>query len=102
MTKSELIERIVGRHTDVHPRNVKYSVRIILNAMALRLRQGRQIKIRQFGSFGLTFRAPRLARNPKSGEQVTLPGRYVPHFKTGLALRKGVRDWATQAARQVR
>ncbi|NBT78376.1 MAG: integration host factor subunit beta, partial [Betaproteobacteria bacterium] len=44
-------------------------------------------EIRGFGSFALSHRPPRLGRNPKSGEQVQVPQKRVPHFKPGKELR---------------
>ena len=35
-------------------------------------------------------RPPRVGRNPRSGEQVTIPEKLVPHFKPGKALREAV------------
>ncbi|HWA37423.1 MAG TPA: HU family DNA-binding protein, partial [Burkholderiales bacterium] len=49
------------------------------------------------GSFGLNYRPPRTGRNPKSGEKVQVPEKYVPHFKAGKELRERV-DSATEAA----
>jgi integration host factor subunit beta len=49
-----------------------------------------KIEIRGFGSFSLHFRAPRMGRNPKTGEAVELEGKYVPHFKPGKELRDRV------------
>ena len=46
-----------------------------------------------FGSFGLNYRPPRVGRNPKSGEKVDVPAKYVPHFKAGKELRARV-DYA--------
>ena len=40
--------------------------------------------------FSLHFRPPRVGRNPKTGETVSLPGKYVPHFKPGKELRERV------------
>jgi integration host factor subunit beta len=58
--------------------------------MSSALTQGERIEIRGFGSFSLHFRPPRLGRNPKTGESVALPGKYVPHFKPGKELRDRV------------
>jgi integration host factor subunit beta len=38
----------------------------------------------------LNYRPPRTGRNPKTGETVPVPGKYVPHFKAGKDLRKRV------------
>ncbi len=49
-----------------------------------------RIEIRGFGSFSLHYRAPRVGRNPKTGDKVELEGKYVPHFKPGKELRDRV------------
>jgi integration host factor subunit beta len=54
------------------------------------LLSGHRIEIRGFGSFGLNYRPPRVGRNPKSGEKVQVPDKYVPHFKAGKELRERV------------
>ena len=63
---------------------------MMLDHMAKALAAGERIEIRGFGSFSLHYRAPRLGRNPKTGEEVELAGKYVPHFKPGKELREQV------------
>ena len=58
--------------------------------MAETLSSGERIEIRGFGSFSLHYRAPRVGRNPKTGDSVTLEAKYVPHFKPGKELRERV------------
>jgi integration host factor subunit beta len=60
--------------------------------MSNSLTEGDRIEIRGFGSFSLHFRPPRLGRNPKTGDSVALPGKYVPHFKPGKELRDSVNN----------
>ena len=62
----------------------------LLEQMAQTLQKGERIEIRGFGSFSLHYRAPRVGRNPKTGETVKLDGKYVPHFKPGKELRERV------------
>ncbi|MEC8960923.1 MAG: HU family DNA-binding protein, partial [Pseudomonadota bacterium] len=38
---------------------------------------------------------PRIGRNPKTGESVSVPGKYVPHFKPGRLLRERVNKTKT-------
>ena len=64
--------------------------REILEQMASTLQNGDRIEIRGFGSFSLHYRAPRVGRNPKTGDKVELTGKYVPHFKPGKELRERV------------
>ena len=64
----------------------------MLEQMAQTLQKGERIEIRGFGSFSLHYRAPRVGRNPKTGETVKLDGKYVPHFKPGKELRERVNE----------
>ena len=54
------------------------------------LEKSERIEIRGFGSFSLHYRPARKGRNPKTGEPVVLPEKYVPHFKPGKELRERV------------
>jgi integration host factor subunit beta len=63
---------------------------MILDAMTDSLVKGQRIEIRGFGSFGLNHRPARVGRNPKSGERVHVPEKFVPHFKAGKELRERV------------
>ena len=90
MTKSDLIEKISFSHGQLSYKDVELSVKTILEQMADRLSSGERVEIRGFGSFSLHYRAPRMGRNPKTGERVSLRGKHVPHFKPGKELRERV------------
>ncbi|WP_459617991.1 integration host factor subunit beta [Bordetella sp. 2513F-2] len=90
MTKSELIAALAARYPQLAARDTDYAVKTMLDAMAQALASGQRIEIRGFGSFSLSRRSPRIGRNPKSGEQVRVPGKQVPHFKAGKELRERV------------
>jgi len=90
MTKSELIELIASRQTQLSAKDVELAVRTILEHMSQTLSAGERIEIRGFGSFSLHYREPRRGRNPKTGDAVQLTGKYVPHFKPGKELRERV------------
>ena len=90
MTKSELIEILARKRSDLPYREVEEAVKILLEQMSESLSEGERIEIRGFGSFSLHFRPPRVGRNPKTGESVTLTGKYVPHFKPGKEMRERV------------
>lgn len=97
MTKSELIERIAARQAQLLAKDVELAVKTIIEHMSQTLAQGHRIEIRGFGSFSLHYRAPRIGRNPKTGESVGLAGKYVPHFKPGKDLRERVNGMPTGA-----
>lgn len=92
MTKSELIEKLATDFPHIQVKDVETSVKEILEQMAQSLSSNERIEIRGFGSFSLHYRAPRLGRNPKTGDKVELDGKYVPHFKPGKELRDRVKD----------
>ena len=90
MTKSELIEKLSMRQSQLTYKDVEFAIKTITEQMAQALATGGRIEIRGFGSFSLHFRPPRMGRNPKTGEAVRLSGKYVPHFKPGKELRERV------------
>jgi integration host factor subunit beta len=92
MTKSELIERLADKMRQVPSKDVELSIKEMLEQRAQTLQKGERIEIRGFGSFSLHYRAPRVGRNPKTGETVKLDGKYVPHFKPGKELRERVNE----------
>src|SRR3546814_14486959 len=63
------------------------------------LATGDRIEIRGFGSFSLHYRAPRVGRNPKTGQSVSLDGKFVPHFKPGKELRDRVNEERSEERR---
>jgi integration host factor subunit beta len=90
MTKSELIESIAQKQTQLAQKDIDLAVKTLLEHMAQSLADGERIEIRGFGSFSLHYRPPRVGRNPKTGDAVSLPAKYVPHFKPGKELRDRV------------
>ena len=90
MTKSELIARLADNYPQLVAKDAEIAVNAILEAMTMSLVNGQRIEIRGFGSFGINYRPPRTGRNPKSGEKVPVPEKYVPHFKAGRELRERV------------
>ncbi len=88
MKKSDLVARLGERFPGLLPNDAQYAVKLICDTMSRTLREGNRIEIRGFGSFGLTYRPPRLNRNPRTGQRVQVPAKFVPHFKTGKDLRQ--------------
>lgn len=94
MTRSDLILKLAERFPQLLGKDAELAVKVILDSMATTLTSGDRIEIRGFGSFALNYRPPRMGRNPKSGDKVQVPAKYVPHFKAGKELRERV-DYPT-------
>jgi len=90
MTRSDLVEELAVRFSQLTQRDAEFAVKAILEAMNDALVRGHRIEIRGFGSFSVNRRPPRMGRNPRSGESVAIPEKRVPHFKPGKALREAV------------
>ena len=90
MTRSDLVEELAARFSQLTHRDAEYAVKTILDAVSNALVRGHRIEIRGFGSFSVNRRPPRMGRNPRSGESVAIPEKRVPHFKPGKALREAV------------
>ena len=100
MTKSELMARLAevfaerNADSELQSKDIEYSVKVLVGTMTRALAKGQRIEIRGFGSFDLNHRPPRIGRNPKTGERVEVPQKYVPHFKPGKELRERVDESA--------
>ena len=68
-------------------------MREVIELMIQTLVDDGRIEVRGFGSFCLHHRDARIGRNPKTGENITIPAKAIPHFKPGKALREAVNDW---------
>jgi len=90
MTRADLIAALSSRFPRLMPTDAKIAVKEILDAIGQSLVKGDHVEIRGFGSFGLNRRLARKGRNPKTGESVSVPEKFVPHFKVGKGMRTRV------------
>lgn len=91
MTRSELTIMLAERFPQLVYKDAEIAVAEILQAIHTALVAGDRVEIRGFGSFGLSYRPPRTARNPKTGAPVAVQGKWAPAFKAGKELRERVR-----------
>ena len=52
------------------------------------LARGERVELRGFGSFTVKEYAPRVGRNPRTGETVQVPAKRRPNFRSGIELRR--------------
>ena len=80
MNKAQVIERVrQTRNLDIETAN--RAVNVMLEEISFGLASGSRVEIRGFGVFTPTERRPRIGRNPRTGEKVSVDG------KTALAFR---------------
>ena len=90
ITKSDLVKALSKNQRYLAPKDVEVAVSSLINMLSNSLSSGERIEIRGFGSFSLHYHPSRIGRNPRTGESVSIAGKYVPHFKPGKELRKRV------------
>ncbi|HEY9080550.1 integration host factor subunit beta [Magnetovibrio sp.] len=88
MTKSELIQRLAEANPHLYLRDVERIVTTIFDEITDALAQGDRVELRGFGAFSVKERGSRTGRNPRTGEAVEVPAKYIPYFKTGKQLRE--------------
>ncbi|PCJ39705.1 MAG: integration host factor subunit beta [Alphaproteobacteria bacterium] len=88
MIKSELIMRLVEANPHLYQRDVERIVNTIFEEITDALAKGNRVELRGFGAFSVKHRPKRIGRNPRTGETVNVPEKYVPYFKTGKDLRE--------------
>jgi len=91
MNRSDLVIRL-STISGMSLRKAEEAVDSILHEMTETLALGQRIEIRGFGSFDLSYRPARMARNPRSGETFLMDGNYFPAFKAGRYLRENLKN----------
>ena len=86
MTKSELIEKIAAKNPHLMIKDVERIVSVVFDTITESLAKGDRVEFRGFGTFSVKTRSSRVAKNPRTGEQVKVGERKTPHFKTGKQL----------------
>lgn len=67
-------------------KDVEKIVTVVFDRIINSLAKGDRVEFRGFGAFSIRKRTPRVAKNPRTGEQVKVEERNIPHFKTGKQL----------------
>ena len=88
MIKSELIARLAEENQHLYQRDVERIVATLFDEITEALARGERVELRGFGAFSVKKRDARTGRNPRTGEAVEVPEKYVPFFKTGKDLRE--------------
>ena len=87
MTKSDLIRRLAEANPHLYVRDIERIVARVFEEISAALARGDRVELRGFGAFSVRARAQRVGRNPRTGDEVEVPNKVVPYFKTGKELR---------------
>ena len=87
MLKSELIDKLHTENQHLTRTDTERVVGVILETITQTLEKGARVELRGFGAFSVRHRKSRSGRNPRNGENVFVPQKSVPFFRTGKELR---------------
>ena len=97
MTKKEIVKTI-SEEIGLTQLKTKEIVQKTFDAIVDTLVEDKRIELRNFGVFEVKRRAARKARNPRTGEKVSVPEKFVVTFKPGKEMEEGVRELERRAA----
>ncbi len=97
MTKKEIVKQISDR-IGLTQLKTKEIVQQTFDAIVDTLIAERRIELRNFGVFEVKERKPRTARNPRTGEKVDVPSKFVVTFKPGKEMEEKVRQLQARKA----
>jgi nucleoid DNA-binding protein len=72
--KSDLVKEMQGHFQKIPNARIESTVEHIFKYLGQKLAETQSIEIRQFGRFKIKEMKERVARNPKTGEKLTVPG----------------------------
>jgi integration host factor subunit beta len=98
VTKKEIVKAISDQ-IGLTQLKTKEIVQKTFDAIVETLIEERRIELRNFGVFEVKKRAARKARNPRTGDKVFVPEKYVVTFKPGKEMEEKVRQLEEAAAR---
>jgi integration host factor subunit beta len=97
VTKKEIVKTI-SEEIGLTQLKTKEIVQKTFDAIVEALVEEKRIELRNFGVFEVKKRAARKARNPRTGDKVYVPEKFVVTFKPGKEMEERVRELERQAA----
>jgi len=95
MTKADIVD-IISSSTGIAKVETEAVVKGFLDTVIESLKDGKTIELRGFGSFKVVKRAQRVARNPKTNEEVIVPEQFVPVLKISKDFKRVVGEAANK------
>lgn len=100
LTKKEIVKTI-SEEIGLTQLKTKEIVQKTFDAIVETLVTEGRIELRNFGVFEVKKRAARRARNPRTGDRVSVPEKWVVTFKPGKEMEKRVREMSDNEAAEM-
>jgi DNA-binding protein HU-beta len=89
MTKADMVD-VISSSTGLTKVETEAVVNGFMETVIDAMKKGEHIELRGFGTFKVVKRAPRVARNPKTNEEIQVPAQHVPVLKMSRDFREVV------------
>ena len=89
MNKTTLVSAMAER-LGASKKHSEEALTVALDLITEALAEGEKVQLVGFGSFEVRERAPRIGRNPRTKEEVTIPASKAVQFKSGKVLKRAV------------
>ena len=91
MTKADMVD-IISSSTGLTKVETEAVVNGFMETVIDAMKRNEHIELRGFGTFKVVKRAPRVARNPKTNEEIQVPAQHVPVLKMSKDFRDAVNE----------
>ncbi len=91
MTRAQIAAKI-SEATGLSKKETEIVVEGFISCIIECLKENGNIEIRGFGTFKNNVKEPRTARNPRTGESISLGKRFIPMFKVSKEFKKTVQE----------
>ncbi len=91
MTKADMVD-VISSSTGLTKVETEAVVNGFMETVIDAMKRGEHIELRGFGTFKVVKRAPRVARNPKTNEEISVPSQFVPTLKISQDFREIVHE----------
>jgi DNA-binding protein HU-beta len=89
LNRGDLVNAVAEK-TALKKKEVDAAVGAIFEAITAALGRGEKVQLVGFGSFEVRQRVARTGRNPRTGEEISIPAARVPVFRPAASLRGAV------------
>lgn len=89
MNKTQLVDAVAEK-TKLSKKDAHEALEGIISVITEQLTQGESVTLVGFGTFKVTNRGARTGRNPRTGEEISIPAARIPAFSAGKALKDEV------------
>ena len=92
MNKFDII-KILAKKKDLSSQDADQIISIITEEISNSLYYGDRVEFRGFGVFYTNTRKKRLARNPKTGKEISVKEKKIPHFRIAKLFYELINKW---------